>query len=147
MVTYQKSDADIKILYQVEYLINYDESVGSVEDQTRVKKFDSLDDALTFYLVQFFRMCSYDHDDHDRVSDVKLFEQVVINDEVVRESWIEPESTTLYSLRQTFKDDTLKEVYDLRESIENVKETNEKYSAFVKAFKIEENFKQFVHQG
>lgn len=147
MVTYQKADVDIKILYQVEYLVDYDESIGSIEDQTRIKKFDSLDDALTFYLVQFFRMCSYAQDGHDRVSDVKLFEQVVINDEIMRESWIEPASTMLFNLRQTFKDDTLKEVYVLRESIENVKATNEKYSAFIEAYKIEENFKQFVHQG
>ena len=77
MVTYQKSDADIKILYQVEYLMNYDESTDSIEDQTRVKKFDSLDDALMFYLVQFFRMCSYGHDDHDRISDVKLLSRLL----------------------------------------------------------------------
>lgn len=136
MISYQKENTKIEIRYQVEYTERKDE---------KVKSFPSLDEALSFYLVMFFRMCSTN--DPDRIDNTRLFEQVVLDGEVIRESWIEPASTLLYSLRTTFHDESIREVCDLRKLTEENAKEIDNYKAFIKSIRAEENFKNFVHQG
>lgn len=136
MISYQKENIKIETRYQVEYTEREDE---------KIKSFPSLDEALSFYLVMFFRMCSTN--DPDRIDNVRLFEQIVLDGEVVRESWIEPRNTMLYYLRLTFHDESIRAANDLRESADEYAKENEKYKAFIKSIHAEENFKNFVHQG
>lgn len=136
MISYQKENIKIQTRYQVEYTEREDE---------KIKSFPSLDEALSFYLVMFFRMCSTN--DPDRIDNVRLFEQIVLDGEVVREGWIEPRNTMLYYLRLTFHDESIRAANDLRESADEYAKENEKYKAFIKSIRAEENFKHFVHQG
>lgn len=136
MISYQKESVKIETRYQVEY---------TEREEERIKSFPSLDEALSFYLVMFFRMCSTN--DPDCIDDVKLFEQVVLDGEVIRESWIEPVNTILHSLRTTFRDESIREVNDLRMQMDESTKEIDSYKAFIQSIRAEENFKNFVHQG
>lgn len=136
MISYQKESVKIETRYQVEY---------TEREEERIKSFPSLDEALSFYLVMFFRMCSTN--DPDCIDNVKLFEQVVLDGEVIRESWIEPANTILHSLRTTFRDESIREVNDLRMQMDESTKEIDSYKAFIQSIRAEENFKNFVHQG
>ncbi|NBK77325.1 hypothetical protein D5272_01650 [bacterium D16-76] len=97
MVTWQKQGTEIKTRYTVEYITDKNDWQRVCDGdhdapwelyQTRV--YESMDDVLTFYLVRFF---------DENTFDVKLFEQIEVDGEQVREAYIEPAGHILDSVR------------------------------------------------
>lgn len=155
MVSWQNKGVNVDVRYTVEYIDNQKDwnyvcsgsnKNGEPGDRYKVKHFSNLDEAMTSYLVGFFCMCS-EGQTHNTIYDVKLFEQVLLDGEVVRESWIEPSPTVLHSLHQTFGVEHTNELYNLRRQKQSQIEMLGKYEAFIKAYHAEENFKKFVDQG
>lgn len=97
MTTWQKQGAKIKTLYTVEYITDKkdwqrlcDGKHSAPWELYQKKPFDCLDEAITFYLVRFFDNNTYD---------VKLFEEIQIDGESVREAYIEPSGPVFDGIR------------------------------------------------
>ena len=97
MVTWQKQGTEIKTRYTVEYITDKndwqrvcDGDHDAPWELYKTRVYESMDDALTFYLVRFF---------DENTFDVKLFEQIEVDGEQVRESYIEPAGHILDSVR------------------------------------------------
>ena len=88
MVTWQKQSTEIRTRYTVEYITSKEDWQKVCDGKHpapwelyQTKVYDSLDDALTFFLVRLF---------DEKTFDVKLFEQIDIDGDQVREAYIEP---------------------------------------------------------
>ena len=157
MVSWQKQGVNVDVRYTVEYIDNQKDwnyvcsgsnKHGEAYERYKKKHYSSLDEAMSQYLIGFFVMCSTKEEDKPRgVFDIRLFEEVLIDGESVRESWIEPTSTVLYNLHQTFGVEHTSELYSLRQQKQDQADMLAKYEAFIKAYHAEENFKKFVDQG
>lgn len=157
MITWQKQGINLEIRYIVEYIDNKKDweyvCSGSIQqgepwERYKKKEYSGLDEAMTFYLVRFFSMCSTKAADvSDGTFDVRLFEQVLLDGELLRESHIEPASTTLYGLRSTFGQDQLREMDRLCRTVNEQAAVLDRYTEFVKAYHMEDAFKKFLDRG
>ena len=157
MVTYQKKGVRLEIHYTVEYIDNKKDweyvcsgSIKHGEPWERYKKkhYSSLDEAMTQYLIKFFDMCSTkEKDGQIGTFDVRLFEEVLLDGETIRESYIEPESTVLHGLRTTFGREQVDELDNLRRLNDEQSDLLARYAAFTKKYNAEDLFKKFQQNG
>lgn len=173
MVTYQKKGVCLEIRYTVEYIDNKKDweyvCSGSIKhgepwERYKKKRYSSLDEAMTQYLIRFFDMCSTNvvalfkngieikllytkKDDQIGTFDVRLFEEVLLDGETIRESYIEPESTILHGLRTTFGREQVDELDKLRRLNDEQSDLLVRYAAFTKKYNAEDLFKKFQQNG
>lgn len=102
MVTYTHKDYEnrLETRYTVEYIDNQKDmdyvqsgSISLSEPWERYKKrtYNSIDDATSFYMISLFNTV---------ILDVKLWEEILLDGETIRESYIEPDSTLGSTLKQ-----------------------------------------------
>lgn len=154
MVTYQKKGVRLEIHYTVEYIDNKkdwedvcNERAWEPWERYKKKCFSNLDEAMTLYLIKFFDMCSTKEDSKIGTFDVKLFEDVLLDGETIRESYIEPESTILYGLRTTFGREQVNELDNLRCINHEQADLLAQYATFTKKYNAEDLFKKFQQNG
>lgn len=99
------------------------------------REYDSLDDALSLY------MCFATRND---VYDYKLFEEISVDGKPVREAYIEPHSTTFWTMRNNLNREMNQSNTKLRESISAISKELECYKAFIKKYHAEKAFKEFA---
>ena len=96
MNTYQKIGINLETKCSVEYVFD-PRIIAELEAETHpapwelyeVREFDSLDKAVSFFLPLYFNPKCYDP---------KLFIQILLDGEVVQESYLELDSTTIWSI-------------------------------------------------
>ena len=157
MVTYQKKGVRLEIHYTVEYIDNKKDweyvCSGSIKhgepwERYKTRHYSSLDEAMTQYLIRFFDMCSTkEKDGQIGTFDVQLFEEVLLDGETIRESYIEPESTTLHGLRTTFGREQVDELDSLRRLTDEQSDLLARYTDFTKKYNAEDLFKKFQQNG
>lgn len=144
MVTYQNKDVNLKTVYSIEYIDNKKDleyvnsgrcDKGEPWDRYKRKESDNADEAFSWYMVMFVRNDLYD---------VKIFEQTMLNGELVKEEYIEPAQTTRWSISNAVNRDMEKKIESLQETNSILMESIEKYEAFIKKYNAEKMFKEFV---
>lgn len=99
------------------------------------RKYDNISEAITFYLTWFVS---------DKCYDIKLWEQVYVNGEMVLEQSIEPESTLKYSLRIQVDRDMADRMYEDERKIVELEKENSLLMDFIKYTKQRNLFEQFM---
>jgi hypothetical protein len=143
MVTYQSTSHNIKTVYTVEYIDNQNDadyvSSGRIDkgepwERYKTKVFQSADSAFSLYVLMLVR---------EDIYDVQLFEQLYLNDEVVREQYIEPVNTLQWSIRMAVSKEMEKRIESLGEANEMLSGEVAQYESFVKKYNAQKTFKEF----
>lgn len=103
------------------------------------KEYDSIENALEYYLCWYVNENCYD---------LKMWEQIYVNGEMILEQMIVPNSTCKSVMMRSI-DREMKDRMNKAERItEELKHSNELYKGFLKAMgnQFEEMFKQYVKQ-
>ena len=142
MVSYQDSAVNIETRYTVEFVNNKKDwdcickgifNHGEPWDRYQSRKYSSLDDAITFYLVHYFSDATYD---------VRLFEEILLDGKVVRETYFDSSSLGHYirsNINKAMEDEILK----LRDGSRDTQELISKYDAFIEKYNANKTFKEF----
>ena len=105
MISYQKENSGLEIRYSLEYIDNKKDfdyissgkfSRGEPWERYKKKAYSSLDEAMSYYVLYLF---------NPQIYAVKLFEEVLIDGETVREAYIEPVSTFSWRLKKILNQD------------------------------------------
>lgn len=105
MISYQKENSGLEIRYTLEYIDNKKDfdyissgkfSRGEPWERYKKKAYSSLDEAMSYYVLYLF---------NPQIYAVKLFEEILIDDETVREAYIEPVPTFGWSLKEILNQD------------------------------------------
>lgn len=86
------------------------------------KEYDSISDALTLYLTWYVNKNCYD---------IKMWEQVFVNGEMVLEQIIEPVSTCKFSMRQSINREMENRMREAERRAEELEKSNEVYKKFL----------------
>ena len=89
--------------------------------------------STTFYLVHYFSDATYD---------VRLFEEILLDGKVVRETYFDSSSLGHYirsNINKAMEDEILK----LREGSRDTQELISKYDAFIEKYNVNKTFKEF----
>lgn len=89
IVSYKNETHKLQTVYSVEHTENGSE---------KIKRFDDLGEAMTLYTVLLFREYGYAKDGGISIENVKLFEEIFVDGETIREKWIEPNNTFFHNL-------------------------------------------------
>lgn len=98
------------------------------------RTYDNIADALTFYLTWFVS---------DNCYDIKMWQQIIIDGEVVIEEFVEPKRNITNNIRDQIDRDMKQHLHNLERENEEIKKTNEIMNNFIKAIGTEEMFKDF----
>lgn len=146
MIIWQKENFNIKTVYTVEYIDNKKDfdyvcsgKINHGEPWERYKKkvFTDAGEALSLYMLYLT---------YHKIYDVQLFEEIKIDDDTIRESYIEPNNTFLYCLKKNINASQQKQLENiLKENTEHEK-IIEKYRDFIKAEHAEKLFQDFIKE-
>lgn len=141
MVTWKKQGTEVKTRYTVEYITSKkdwqrvcDGNHPAPWELYQTKKFDSLDDALTFYLVRFFDEGTFD---------VKLFEQIDVDGDQVREAYIEPSGCVLDGIRSAIDCDMRNRMNKTQDLLDQAEKELDKHRRFISHYKVWDRFDAF----
>lgn len=145
MVAYKDSSVDIETKYTVEvvddkkdwdYICNGVFNHGEPWERYKKHVFSSLDKAMSLYLALSFS---------DKVYDIKLFEQIVLNGEIIRESYLELDSSLLYSIRGQINKDMCDQLYRLKDRAAEQEAMLHKHDDFLRKYPhVNDGFKRFL---
>ena len=132
MISYKDKSIDIKTLYTVEYIDNQKDldyinngvyNNGEPWERYKAKQFDSLDNAISQYMIYYFSKDIYD---------LKLFEEIKLKGETIRESYFEPTLGLGGAIRRHINNSNKEE----KDSIKQLEEENKKYKDFLLKYNI-----------
>ena len=130
MITYQKENSGLEIRYSLEYIDNKKDfdyissgkfSRGEPWERYKKKAYSTLDEAMRYCVVYPF---------NPQIYDVKLFEEILIDGETVREAYIEPVSTFSWRLKKILNQD-LNRANGKIEDLEKVNSLNQGFIDFL----------------
>ena len=130
MISYQKENSGPEIRYSLEYIDNKKDfdyissgkfSRGEPWERYKKKAYSSLDEAMSYYVLYLF---------NPQIYDVKLFEEILIDGETVREAYIEPVSTFSWRLKKILNQD-LNRANGKIEDLEKVNSLNQGFIDFL----------------
>ena len=130
MISYQKENSGLEIRYSLEYIDNKKDfdyissgkfNRGEPQDYYKKKVYSSLDKAMSYYVLYLF---------NPQIYDVKLFEEILIDGETVREAYIEPVSTFSWRLKKILNQD-LNRANGKIEDLEKVSSLNQGFIDFL----------------
>lgn len=130
MISYQKENSGLEIRYSLEYIDNKKDfdyissgkfSRGEPWERYKKKAYSSLDEAMSYYVLYLF---------NPQIYAVKLFEEVLIDGETVREAYIEPVSTFSWRLKKILNQD-LNRANGKIEDLEKVNSLNQGFIDFL----------------
>lgn len=132
---------DIKIWEKICYI---DEHYSEIEPRQESwelyskKEYDNVSDALTFYMIMFIS---------DNCFDIKWMEQIYINDEMILEQYIEPNSTIYNRMKDIINRDMNNSINEGKRKINDLEDTLKMYKPFVKAYNSEKLFDKYVKEN
>ena len=130
MISYQKENSGLEIRYSLEYIDNKKDfdyissgkfSRGEPWERYKKKAYSSLDEAMSYYVLYLF---------NPQIYAVKLFEEVLIDEETVREAYIEPIPTFSWRLKKILNQD-LNRANGKIEDLEKVNSLNQGFIDFL----------------
>ena len=130
MISYQKENSGLEIRYSLEYIDNKKDfdyissgkfSRGEPWERYKKKAYSSLDEAMSYYVLYLF---------NPQIYAVKLFEEVLIDGETVREAYIEPIPTFSWGLKTILNQD-LNRVNEKIEDLEKLNSLNQGFIDFL----------------
>ena len=130
MISYQKENSGLEIRYSLEYIDNKKDfdyissgkfSRGEPWERYKKKAYSSLDEAMSYYVLYLF---------NPQIYAVKLFEEVLIDGETVREAYIEPIPTFSWRLKKILNQD-LNRANGKIEDLEKVNSLNQGFIDFL----------------
>jgi len=128
----------VETKYTVEYINDQNtwEKFDKTEDIELYSKreYDNISDAITFYLTWFVS---------DKCYDIKLWEQVFVNGEMVLEQSIDPNSTLIDSMRWQIDKDMRNRICQTETIMKDLSKQNDLLLDFIKYTKQENLFDQF----
>ena len=100
------------------------------------KEYDSIENALEYYL------CWYEN---ENCNDLKMWEQIYVNGEMVLKQMIEPKSTCKSVMRHSIDREMKDRMKQAERKAEELEHSNELYKGFLKAMgkQFEEMFKEY----
>lgn len=144
MIGYKKEGINLITRYSVEYVNNKKDweyicsgkiSDGEPWEHYKIKQFDNIDSAMSFYIIYLVR---------DDIYDVKLFEKILLNGEIIREVYIQPDSTMIFSLKTAVNKALYETNNRLKEYNELLQEENSLFKEYLKMFNM--NIDDFKNQ-
>ena len=144
MEMYKKEGINLVTRYTVEYIDNQKDldyinsgiyKHGEPWERYKTKQFDNMDEALSIYMV---------YSVNDTILDIKLFEEIILNNETIRESYIEPKSTTSYSMKTFINKNLYKQNDENLKQLDNLETENNLYKQFIKQYNSEKLFNEFI---
>lgn len=129
----------VETKYTVEYI--NDKKTWKKFDKTEdielysKREYDNISDAITFYLTWFIS---------DKCYDIKLWEQIYVNGEMVLEQLIEPESTLKYNLWMQVDRDMKDRMYIAEQKVKELEKGNSLLMDFIYYTKQENLLEQFM---
>ena len=147
MEMYKKEGINLITRYTVEYIDNQKDldyinsgiyKHGEPWERYKTKQFDNMDSALSIYMIYLVRSDIYD---------VKLFEEIILDGETVRESYIEPTSTTAYSLKIAIDRNMYEQNSKTQQQVETLEAENNLYKQFMKQYNSEKLFNDYMKQN
>ncbi len=129
----------VETKYEIEYINDNKtwEKFCKTEDIGLYNKreYDNISEAISFYLTWFIS---------DECYDIKLWEQIFINGEMVLEQMIEPENTLMYYLRMQVNRDMANEMYSAENRERELGKENNLLMDFIKYTKQENMLNEFM---
>ena len=103
------------------------------------KDFDTFEKALEYYMVWYVS---------DHCYDIKMWEQVFMDDEMIYEEYVEPHCTTRSEMRRIVNRDTYDRLRAYERTTEELEKENNLYKGFIKVMgkQFEEMFDKYVKQ-
>lgn len=103
------------------------------------KDFDIFEKALEYYMVWYVS---------DQCYDIKMWEQVFMDDEMIYEEYVEPHCTTRSEMRRIVNRDTYDRLRAYERTTEELEKANNLYKGFIKVMgkQFEEMFDKYVKQ-
>lgn len=156
MISFKKDAVPIETRYSVRYIDNKQDADyvnsgrcddGEPWERYKQKQFADLGEAMTQYLIFFFVMTTEKPDKLHHIYDVQLFEEILLDGEIVRESYIDPKSTVLHSLRQTLSAEMTEELYSLRKIKDEQLALLDLHDEFLTRFHAKEHFRTFMESS
>lgn len=147
MVAYKKEGINLVTRYTIEYMDNEKDldyvnsgkfNQGEPWERYKKKVFDNMDDAISLYIVWLV---------NDSILDIKLFEELILDGETIRESYIEPKSTLSYSLKTWVNKNLYENNVKNETKIETLETENNLYKLFIKQFNAEKTFNDYLKQN
>jgi hypothetical protein len=135
--SYIKPNTDIKTKYQIEFTRN--QKIFDIMDTSKFTfdmlnkiEFDYLQDAINTYNVLYY---------DESVLHVMLFEQIILNDEVILEQC--KDNTSISILPRSVQN----RVNQIELENEEYKKDKEQMKAFIKKYKAEDIYKKFIEDS
>ena len=127
MYSYKKENTDIKTLYIIEFTRNKKtfEIMGTMQfdfDMLNKKTFDYLQEAINFYNMLYYS--------DDKILHVMLYEQIVLNDEIILEQSKDMQSINI------LPQETQRQIEKVKIENDLLKEENEIMSEFLSKYNI-----------
>ena len=103
------------------------------------KDFDTFEKALEYYMVWYVS---------DQCYDIKMWEQVFMDDEMIHEEYVEPHCTTRSEMRRMIDRDTYDRLRAYERTTEELEKANNLYKGFIKAMgkQFEKMFDKYIKQ-
>ena len=103
------------------------------------KDFDTFEKALEYYMVWYVS---------DQCYDIKMWEQIFMDDEMIYEEYCEPYCTTKSEMRRILDRNTYDRLRSQERTITELENENNLYKGFVKAMgeRVEKMFDDYVKQ-
>jgi hypothetical protein len=147
METYKKSGVNLITRYTIEYIDNEKDldyvnsgriDKGEPSDRCKTKQFNNLDDAMSLYIVWLV---------NDRILDMKLFEEIILDNETIRESYIELKNTISYSLKTVINKNLYDNNVKNETKIETLETENRLYKQFIDSVHADKMFLEYAKQN
>ena len=103
------------------------------------KDFDTFEKALEYYMVWYVS---------DQCYDIKMWEQIFMDDEMIYEEYVEPHCTTRSEMRRIIDRDTYDRLRNYDMQTKELEKSNELMSGFIKQMgkQFEEMFNKYVKE-
>ncbi|MCM1224236.1 MAG: hypothetical protein NC548_58270 [Lachnospiraceae bacterium] len=141
MVTWQSQEAVVQTLYTVEYVTDkkaWEKICGGKHpapwELYEKKTFDSLDEALTFYLVRMMDKATFE---------AKLFEAISVDGKALREAYIEPSGPVFYGMQTAIDRDMRSRLDSLERRTAAQDEELADYYGYISERKLGGDFKAY----
>lgn len=139
-----KEGVNCEFKYEIEYVNDkkiWENMVNEVYENDweyyEKKEFDNLGKAMSVFTYMFY---------NDRVYFCQMWQRVYIDGEMVREDYVEPDSTAFYTLSRMINRVLSDRYYAQHRQLDELLNTNSDYQEFVKKLNQEDLFYQFVEQ-
>lgn len=99
------------------------------------REFDNIESALEFYMVRLIDSETFD---------IKMFEQIYVNGELIFEQFIEPNSTVKFHMENILNKEMRQKIDDLERRVQQAEESVRLYQNFMKL--MEEKYGQLFNE-